>query len=223
MATEHLQRARQLIFENRIEEARAILVQLDHPTARQWLAKLDEKAFQAEPSLVTQKRQPNEASVLITLVTVLALVAFVVAIYGAFVRPTLAAGPTVEDIQLTTRLDAVESSLVDANLDGRLVSIEASLTSMAQQGSGATQWEYRTLVIDGALAGPFGMASDFGGRQVENLGRGLTAAQDGEPSVIAKLNELGEEGWELVSFAFIAGERVGNFVFKRPVAFQGDT
>jgi len=44
MSAEQLQIARQLIQQKKYSEARAILEQLDHPTATQWLDKLDEIA-----------------------------------------------------------------------------------------------------------------------------------------------------------------------------------
>src|SRR5689334_16320247 len=47
---EKVQRARQLITEKRYDEARVLLQTIDHPTARDWLAKLDQMAAQSQPS-----------------------------------------------------------------------------------------------------------------------------------------------------------------------------
>jgi len=44
MYQERLQEARSLIKEHRYDEARHILIKVDHPTAREWLAKLDKIA-----------------------------------------------------------------------------------------------------------------------------------------------------------------------------------
>jgi len=42
MSQQDLLRARQLIQSKRFDEARTLLLQIDHPTADQWLDKLDE-------------------------------------------------------------------------------------------------------------------------------------------------------------------------------------
>lgn len=48
MSREQLQAAKQLIEERRYAEARSLLRQIDHPTAKRWLAKLDEIAPEAK-------------------------------------------------------------------------------------------------------------------------------------------------------------------------------
>ncbi|MCD4685779.1 MAG: hypothetical protein K8S97_07570 [Anaerolineae bacterium] len=67
MAQEQMERARALIKAKRYAEARAILMGIDHPTAQQWLAKLDEldSPFAEEPSSKgrrgrRQQREPSE-------------------------------------------------------------------------------------------------------------------------------------------------------------------
>jgi len=55
---EKVQQARQLITERRYDEARALLQTIDHPTAREWLAKLDQVAPQA-PVWGAPTNQPN--------------------------------------------------------------------------------------------------------------------------------------------------------------------
>ncbi len=55
MATDKLQRAKDLIQVKRYDEARAVLKTVDHPTAQKWLQKLDEIA----PARQTKRQAPS--------------------------------------------------------------------------------------------------------------------------------------------------------------------
>ena len=59
MSKAKMQAARELIQEKRYQEARAILQSVDHPTARKWLAKLDQIApVQSQSSWSQLERTP---------------------------------------------------------------------------------------------------------------------------------------------------------------------
>lgn len=54
-------KARELISQKRYDEARAILVKIDHPTARDWLAKLDARAAAGKATSTASKQKPPKA------------------------------------------------------------------------------------------------------------------------------------------------------------------
>lgn len=83
MAREKMQRARELIEAKRYDEARRILRTVDHPTAREWLAKIDAKTAQKPAQKPTAERANPLgyllAALISTILTSLLLVALVIA------------------------------------------------------------------------------------------------------------------------------------------------
>ncbi len=67
------------------------------------------------------------------------------------------------------------------------------------------QWEYKTLLTQDPVWGPFGYI-DSG-----------TFTEDGNARTLNRLNALGLDGWELVGIAHNAGEIGAVLVFKRPL------
>ncbi len=76
-----------------------------------------------------------------------------------------------------------------------------------------TQWEYRTETIDSQ--GNYVVARHYVGRSEDPYGEGYDANK------WASMNELGAEGWELVSVNFGEGDEATG-IFKRPVIQETD-
>jgi hypothetical protein len=81
--------ARDLIKAKRYDEARSMLLELDDPTAQKWLDELDRIA---PPTLIQSLPEDKGAGrnfmVVIASIAIMLLITFVIAIYGAFFRPT---------------------------------------------------------------------------------------------------------------------------------------
>ena len=73
------------------------------------------------------------------------------------------------------------------------------------------KWEYKTLIVRGVTCGPFSQG------RCNLMQHGNCIEEDGYSATTEKLGMLGLQNWELVGFAFPAGEVKTVFVFNRPV------
>lgn len=84
--------ARELIKEKKYNEARAILADVDDPTAKKWLREIDKIAPR---KLYSLQRTPSQSlvagvssTVIIATISIMLFVTFFIAVYGAFLRPS---------------------------------------------------------------------------------------------------------------------------------------
>lgn len=136
MSQEKLRQAQQLLKAKRYDEARAILNTLDDPTARKWLARLDELVPEAEfPESGPQRRNGISNSVILASLSAMLLITFVIALYGAFLRPVGAA--EAQDSENATQMIS------------ELVNVNAQLQAIVENtGSDPIQWEYLILTYN---------------------------------------------------------------------------
>lgn len=140
MAEQQLQIARQLINEKRYTEARALLSGLDHPTAKKWLAKLDEIAPEAKPVTTAPAPQRSGSGVTTVLLTLILLVTLGIASYGAFFRPvTPPPDPRVDALltnqtELSSQVQSVGQRLDEqGNLGAQLQGVEDQVIAAQTQ------------------------------------------------------------------------------------------
>jgi hypothetical protein len=139
------------------------------------------------------------STVIIATISIMLLVTFFLAIYGAFLLPT----SIITAQQMPIQQESLQTPTEE-------------LVSQQQRN----QWEYLTVTFNGTFEGPFGSPSDYAGGikdEAEDLGDTVSVIENGVPAVVERLNLLGEQGWELVSFAYNAGEQESVLIFKRIV------
>lgn len=73
------------------------------------------------------------------------------------------------------------------------------------------QWDYKFVRADNFVEGPFGGYEESISEGNTNIGL------SGNPVTLKAINQLGKEGWELVSVIHNYGETGANLIFKRPV------
>jgi hypothetical protein len=148
MSNQQLQTARQLISEKRYDEARALLRMIDDPTATKWLAKLDEIA--PEQTTNVEAKSASGASgrgVLFVVLSLMVVIALMIAVYGAFLRPTntvqaaseeaIAAMISAEVNPVTRQLETLEGNvdtIMSTNLETRLDALESNIERFDSEG-----------------------------------------------------------------------------------------
>jgi hypothetical protein len=225
MSKTKLELARELIKEKKYDAARSVLVHLDDPIARKWLAELNRIApSQSDFQVVAPKNNVIAGISSVTIIATLSImifVTFLIALYGAFLRPT--SEVKAESIQIEAQSTQIESRLSQVETQSTQVGvqstqIEARLSQVEAQSTHSQQWEYLTLVVEGQMEGPFGaILYPSQDQQQEALGKGISVKENGVPVVTERLNTLGGQGWELVSFTHNYGDVGVVFVFKRPI------
>jgi hypothetical protein len=83
--------------------------------------------------------------------------------------------------------------------------------------STSQRWEYKTVLVENMLFGPFGTIYDQENEGYKDLGSGTSLIEDGSTALTEYLNELGLNGWELLGYGHSYGEIGGHFIFKRPL------
>lgn len=116
--------ARELIKNKKYNEARTMLTDIDDPTARKWLAELDRIA-PARP--ISRNKSSGEkmivgvsSTVVFATISIILFVTFLIAVYGAFLRPSKSA-----EAQTDQQWDYVTACFTSGNdmgyaMDGEL-------------------------------------------------------------------------------------------------------
>jgi len=82
--------------------------------------------------------------------------------------------------------------------------------SAAEPAQAVQQWEYKTVVVESAWLGPFGFADT-------EIELHTKVGENSNDETFNYIEELGKDGWELVSFVNNLDGLEGTMIFKRPL------
>lgn len=190
---ELLQEAKQLIAAKRYADARTILLTLNDVTARKWLARLDEIA--PEIDYLESESQPVHRmsnAVILASLSVMLLITFLMAFYGAFLRPTGTVEAEVQDLTQAWEYLNFHYGQADADRDGK-----------------RQEWGYTDdPLYDITLFGEPSECDEFDEDCAEKEFMGS----------FYYLNAIGAEGWELTSLIDKSTQYIYSLemIFKRP-------
>jgi hypothetical protein len=210
MINEQLKTARELIQAKRFDEARELLMQIDHPTAKAWIEKMDAPGAETPISKAKNKAASSEAGsvqtiLLSALVLMMALIMMLL-IYDIFVKPD-------NTIDFTPVVNAIN------------------------QNAAVSDWEYLTLSytqfdVDDDDNREVIFYTDYGdvydvslfGERACNMGVNITdddiaCLEDNFIGLTEVMNILGEQSWEFISLEENSDQYSYSvdIMFKRPI------